>query len=106
MAGIEKFYDSRGSNNVASAQIRSTQLKLWENSATNRQPGTILPSRRNPTIRFMDGIVLLAAAHSKDIVEVERLVREEGVNVNSVNKDGLTALHQVSCRSWPFTFPL
>lgn len=94
MAGKEKFYDS-GLSNTAS-QKRVQQLKDWENSETNKQPDTVCSSRRNPTIKFSESVVFLAAAHSGDIEEVERLVLKEGADVNFVNKDGLTALHQVS----------
>ena len=93
MAGKEKFYDVH--SNTA-AHKRLTQLKEWENSETNKQPSTVLPSRLNPTIKFGDSVIFQAAAHSGDIEEVERLVLKKGADVNSVNKDGLTALHQVS----------
>lgn len=93
MAGIEKFYDNGQSSSAA--QKRAVQLKDWENSATNKQPSTVVASRLKPTIKFADSVVFLAAAHSGDTVEVEKLVLNEGADVNSVNKDGLTALHQV-----------
>jgi len=93
MAGVEKFYDNGQSGSAA--HKRAVQLKDWESSTTNKQPSTILASRLKPTIRFADSVVFLAAAHSGDTVEVEKLVLNEGADVNSVNKDGLTALHQV-----------
>ena len=93
MAGKEKFQDSFAS--TTAAQKRLIQLKEWENSETNKQPSTVVSSRRKPTIKFGDDVVFLAAAHSGDIEEVERLVLKEGADVNSINKDGLTALHQV-----------
>ncbi len=93
MAGKEKFYDSGHSNTAAHKRV--TQLREWESSETNKQPSTVLPSRVVPTIKFGDNVVFLAAAHSGDEEEVDRLVLEEGADVNSVNKDGLTALHQV-----------
>lgn len=92
MAGKERFTGL----SVSSIQKRMVQLKEWEGSETNKMPGTVLPSRRTPTIKFPDNVVFLAAAHSGDTEEVERLVKKEGADVNSVNKDGLTALHQVS----------
>lgn len=94
MSGKEKFYDS-GTSSTA-AQKRVEQLKAWETSVTNKQPSTVLPTRRVPTIKFGESVVFLAAAHSGDTEEVERLIHEEGADVNFVNKDGLTALHQVS----------
>jgi ankyrin repeat protein len=83
-------------NAVSSSQKRQEQIKAWERSETNKQPSTVLPSRRVPTVKFGDNVVFFAATHSGDLEEVERLVRQEGADVNFVNKDGLTALHQVS----------
>lgn len=82
-------------NSVTTAQRRQEQVKAWENSETNKQPSTILPSRRVPTVKFGENVVFFAATQSGDLEEVERLVRQEGADVNFVNKDGLTALHQV-----------
>ncbi len=95
MAGKEKFFDLGLSNSLSNAQKRLDQLSSWETSVTNQQPSTVLPSRRTPTIKFSQSIIFLAAAHAGDTEEIERLVRR-GAAVNSVNKDGLTALHQVS----------
>ena len=93
MSGKEKFYEN-GHSGTAS-QKRMAQLKAWENSATNKQPSSVNASRHTPSIKFGPTIVFLAAAHSGDIDEVEKLVANNGADVNSVNKDGLTALHQV-----------
>lgn len=94
MAEKEKFY-SLGRSQTAQHK-RNAQLKIWENSETNKQPEFILPSRLNPKVKFGDSVVFLAAAQSGDVEEVERLILEEGADVNSQNKDGLTSLHQVS----------
>jgi len=94
MAGKEKFYSVAGTTETAS-QKRNQQLQVWEKSETNKEPDYILPSRQSPRVRFGDNVVFLAAAQSGDMDEVERLIVEEGADVNSVNKDGLTALHQV-----------
>lgn len=99
MAGKEKFYDNGHSSTAT--QKRATQLRDWENSATNKQPSTISASRLNPTIKFGESVVFMAAAHSGDLEEVERLVLKDGADVNSVNRDGLTALHQVRSVSVP-----
>ena len=101
MAGKEKFT----SISMSAIQKRITQLKEWENSETNKMSGAILPSRRTPTIKFPDTVVFLAAAHSGDTEEVERLVKKEGADVNSINKDGLTSLHQVSVLLCPVCLP-
>lgn len=95
MAGKE-FFESALANSVSNARSRLEQLRAWENSETNKEPSTVLPSRQHPTVRFGDNVVFLAAVHSRDTEEVERLLQYEGADVNSVNKDGLTALHQVS----------
>ncbi len=96
MSGKEKFYD--GGVSTSAAEKRVEQLKAWESSVTNKQPSTVLPSRQVPTVKFRESVIFLAAAHSGDTGEVERLVRKEGADVNFVNKDGLTALHQVSLK--------
>ena len=93
MSGKERFYSNGQSG--TSSEKRAAQLKAWENSPTNRLPGTIASSRRNPMIKFGPSVVFMAAAHSGDTEEVRRLVLSEGADVNSVNKDGLTSLHQV-----------
>ena len=80
---------------VAAVEQRNAQLKGWQSGDTNKQPEYILASRKNPRVKFEDNVVFLAAAQSGDLEEVERLVSEEGADVNSVSKDGLTALHQV-----------
>ena len=97
MAEKEKFY-SLGRSQTAQHK-RNAQLKIWESSDTNKQPEFIVPSRLTPKVKFGDSVVFLAAAQSGDIEEVERLVLEEGADVNSQNKDGLTSLHQVSSLS-------
>ena len=91
----EKFYGSLGARSQTASSKRNAQLKIWDKSETNKQSETIKPSRLNPKVQFGDNVVFLAAAQSGDIEEVERLVKE-GADVNTVNADGLTALHQVS----------
>lgn len=93
MADKEKLHSLGRSE--AAVHERNAQLKGWQNSETNKQPNFILPSRKSPRVKFEDNVVFLAAAQSGDLEEVERLATEEGADVNSVNKDGLTALHQV-----------
>lgn len=98
MSGKEKFFDNGHASTAA--EKRTAQLKAWETSATNKQPSSVLASRHTPTIKFGATVVFMAAAHSGDIEEVERLIND-GADVNSVNKDGLTALHQVHIGSVP-----
>ena len=93
MSGKEKFYGLGRS--ATAGQKRNQQLQQWEKSATNKEPSYVTSRRKNPRVRFGESVVFLAASQSGDVEEVERLLTEEGADVNSVNKDGLTALHQV-----------
>lgn len=54
-------------------------------------------NRKNSSVKvnFNRGTVFLAACSQCDTAEVESLLRK-GVNPNTANVDGLTALHQVS----------
>ena len=91
--GKEKFYGlGRG---ATAGQKRNQQLEDWEKSATNKEPSHISSRRQRPRVRFGESVVFLAASQSGDVEEVERLLSEEKADINSVNKDGLTALHQV-----------
>ena len=91
----EKFYSTMGVRSQTAASKRNAQLKNWDKSVTNKQSDIIKPSRLQPRVQFGDSVVFLAAAQSGDIEEVERLL-QEGADVNAVNSDGLTGLHQVS----------
>lgn len=88
------FTDTR--NNSAMYK-RAEQLKRWEESDTNREPAEPknLSTRK---IKFSSGCVFLAACMSADRAEVLRLL-DNGADIDTVNVDGLTALHQVSHES-------
>jgi protein phosphatase 1 regulatory subunit 12A len=45
-------------------------------------------------VKFSKEVMFLAAVSSGDQSEVERVLQEEGVDVNCRNNDGLTAIHQ------------
>ena len=92
-SGKEKFYGVQ--KTPAAYQKRNAQLQVWEKSDTNKQPDYIVPRRQKTKVKFDDSVVFLAAVQSGDYEEVERLIQEDGADVSSVNKDGLTALHQV-----------
>ena len=94
MSGKEKFFYGLG-RGVSAGQKRNQQLELWEKSVTNKEPSYVSSKRKRPRVRFGESVVFLAASQSGDIEEVERLLTVEGADINSVNKDGLTALHQV-----------
>ncbi|XP_046553936.1 protein phosphatase 1 regulatory subunit 12A-like isoform X9 [Haliotis rubra] len=70
---------------------RHEQLKRWEDSETNREPGS--PKLKPRKVQFQDGCIFLAACSSGDREEVTRLL-ERGADINTANVDGLTALHQ------------
>ncbi|XP_064397691.1 protein phosphatase 1 regulatory subunit 12A-like isoform X3 [Halichondria panicea] len=89
----EKFYTAMGGRSVSAASKRSTQMRNWDSSATNKESESIKPSRLVPKVQFGDSVVFLAAAQSGDVEEVERLLTE-GADVNAINSDGLTGLHQ------------
>ena len=97
MSGKEKFHGlGRG---ATAGQKRNQQLQSWEKSTTNKEPAHVSSSRLQPRVRFAESVVFLAACQSGDVEEVERLLSEEKADINSVNKDGLTALHQVGLPS-------
>ncbi|XP_067675910.1 protein phosphatase 1 regulatory subunit 12A-like isoform X22 [Haliotis asinina] len=70
---------------------RHEQLKRWEDSETNREPGS--PKLKPRKVQFQDGCIFLAACSSGDREEVTRLL-DRGADINTANVDGLTALHQ------------
>ena len=93
MSGKEKFHGlGRG---ASAGQKRNQQLEQWERSVTNKEPSYISTKRKRPKVKFGESVIFLAASQSGDIDEVDRLLTEEKADINSVNKDGLTALHQV-----------
>ncbi len=90
----EKFYAPMGGRSLTASSKRSAQLRNWDSSATNKESDAIKPSRLRANVQFGDTVVFLAAAMSGDVEDVERLVAE-GADVNAINSDGLTGLHQV-----------
>ncbi|XP_067133001.1 protein phosphatase 1 regulatory subunit 12B-like isoform X2 [Centruroides vittatus] len=71
---------------------RAEQLKKWQDSETNRTPADV-PRHRPSRIKFPDGCVFLSACAAGDKEEVKHLL-DGGADVDTVNVDGLTALHQ------------
>uniref|UniRef100_A0A8C5WV36 Protein phosphatase 1 regulatory subunit n=1 Tax=Laticauda laticaudata TaxID=8630 RepID=A0A8C5WV36_LATLA len=85
-----------GIKRAESAKLRrAEQLKRWKGSLTELEPVTPARSRHRGggRVRFEDGAVFLAACSSGDTEEVKRLLAR-GARLNTVNVDGLTALHQ------------
>jgi hypothetical protein len=50
--------------------------------------------KKSSKVKFPQSCVFLAACTANDLDEV-RYYLKNGVNINSINNDGLTALHQV-----------
>ncbi|XP_045392208.1 protein phosphatase 1 regulatory subunit 12B isoform X8 [Lemur catta] len=87
-----------GGKRAESARMRrAEQLRRWRGSLTEQEPaerrGAGLTRRGSPRVRFEDGAVFLAACSSGDTDEVKKLLAR-GADINTVNVDGLTALHQ------------
>ncbi|XP_055454030.1 protein phosphatase 1 regulatory subunit 12B isoform X1 [Psammomys obesus] len=90
-----------GGKRAESARARrAEQLRRWRGSLTEQEPverqgaGRQLQTKRgSPRVRFEDGAVFLAACSSGDTDEVKKLLAR-GADINTVNVDGLTALHQ------------
>ncbi|CAF0884380.1 unnamed protein product [Didymodactylos carnosus] len=78
------------SRQMSAINKRKEQLKRWEESDTNRESYTPKISQR---VKFQQAYVFLAACSSSDKDEVEKLI-QRGVDINTSNVDGLTALHQ------------
>ena len=84
-----------GDNHGASSLFRrAEQLRRWKESETNRQEYNDDKVRQR-SVKFSDGCVFLAAAAAGDIDELVRLI-ERGADINTINQDGITALHAVS----------
>ncbi|XP_060220324.1 protein phosphatase 1 regulatory subunit 12B isoform X4 [Meriones unguiculatus] len=90
-----------GGKRAESARARrAEQLRRWRGSLTEQEPVERQGARRqlqtrrgSPRVRFEDGAVFLAACSSGDTDEVKKLLAR-GADINTVNVDGLTALHQ------------
>ena len=90
---IERAYPADTQTAVSKRQI---QLQGWKESETNRESAVIKPTRLQTHVKFSQGnLVFLSAVRSGDVEEVERFL-QEGFDVDSINEDGLTGLHQVS----------
>ncbi|XP_015111959.1 protein phosphatase 1 regulatory subunit 16A isoform X3 [Diachasma alloeum] len=72
---------------------RLQQLKVWRQREKEWLRHQTRHSSNKRSIYFDDSVMLLEAAARNDIDEVRRLLKK-GVNPDSTNEDGLTALHQ------------
>jgi ankyrin repeat protein len=89
LGGITPTSDEVNRQSSAIAKRRE-QLRRWDESETNRESSNIKISQR---VKFQQAYVFLAACSSSDRDEVEKLL-QRGVDINTSNIDGLTALHQ------------
>lgn len=93
--------------NLLKQRKREEQIKRWRerehdyataNAILNnnqQQQQTDEPSAKRPSkVKFPQGCVYLAACAANDLDEVKYYLLS-GVNINTTNIDGLTALHQV-----------
>ncbi|XP_033215164.1 protein phosphatase 1 regulatory subunit 16A isoform X2 [Belonocnema kinseyi] len=72
---------------------RLQQLKVWRQREKEWLRHQTRHTSNKRHIFFNDSVMLLEAAARNDIDEVRRLLKK-GVNPDSTNEDGLTALHQ------------
>ncbi|XP_076391516.1 myosin phosphatase targeting subunit 75D isoform X5 [Megachile rotundata] len=72
---------------------RLQQLKVWRQREKEWMRHQTRHTSNKRHIYFSDSVMLLEAAARNDIDEVRRLLKK-GVNPDSTNEDGLTALHQ------------
>jgi ankyrin repeat protein len=88
--------------NMQKQKKREEQLKRWKeregNDEISRKNGEKIEDFQQPPfkktkVRFPKGCVFLAACSSGDTEEVKQHLKL-GVNINTTNIDGLTALHQ------------
>ena len=82
-----------GDNRASSSLFRrAEQIRRWQESETNN----VVPDKvQKRKVKFSDGCIFLAAGAAGDEEELKRLL-DRGADINTVNQDGITALHAVS----------
>ena len=71
--------------------FRLQQKRKWEESATNKEPAVL--KAKATKVQFDKVSMFLSACSSSDLAEAKELLKS-GLDINSANPDGLTALHQ------------
>jgi len=72
---------------------RKAQLERWKDSDTEREG---LEIRNRPKrVKFADKCIFQAACASNDKNQVAKMI-QDGYDINAVDEDGITALHQVN----------
>lgn len=79
--------------NAQKQKKREEQLKKWRERELNDPITSLNKMDKSTRVRFPKSCVFLASCASGDIDEVKQHLKY-GVNINTVNIDGLTALHQ------------
>jgi ankyrin repeat protein len=92
LSGINPSISDEVNRQSSAIAKRREQLRRWDESETNRESSNIKLSQR---VKFEQAYIFLAACSSDDRDEIDKLL-ERGVDINTSNIDGLTALHQ-SC---------
>ncbi|CAF3700278.1 unnamed protein product [Adineta steineri] len=90
LSGINPSPSDEVNRQSSAIAKRREQLRRWDESETNRESSNVKISQR---VKFQQAYVFLAACSSSDRDEVEKLL-QRGVDINTSNIDGLTALHQ------------
>lgn len=72
---------------------RKAQMERWKESETHMESPEI--RNRPKRVKFADKCIFQAACASNDKTQVARMI-QDGYDINAVDEDGITALHQVS----------
>jgi len=78
---------------------RKGQLERWSQSDTEKESTEI--KNRPKRVKFNDKCIFQAACASNDKLQVARMIRD-GYNINDVDDDGITALHQVKTQTYSY----
>lgn len=94
LGGVITDPQQRGLNAL---QRRAQQLKKWQECEDQLDRSEFTSKNKHPSlpkIRFSDKTLFLAACANNDIEECKRLLKTAGIDINVVNVDGMTGLHQ------------
>lgn len=77
---------------------RKAQLDRWRESDTEKESHEI--RNRPKRVKFADKCIFQAACAANDKLQVAKMIKD-GYDINAVDEDGITALHQVSIKILP-----
>ena len=82
--------------NLLKQKKREEQIKKWREreSDGNTTAPYYQTTKKSSKVKFPQGCAFLAACAANDLEDV-KIFLKNGVNINTTNIDGLTALHQV-----------